>query len=69
MATRHWKQHWDPNAEFEFLRPVRLPNGQQTQPGDPVTDEIREMLQSLARVRPLAFEPQRAVARLPCDAR
>ena len=51
--ARHWKQHWDPSADFVFLRRLRMDGGSVPNfvlPGDPVTDEMRERM-GLARLR------------------
>jgi len=46
MSTRirHWKQHWDPTADFVFLKRLRMgdnPDNPFVLPGEPVTAEMR----------------------------
>lgn len=44
---RHWKQHWDPNADLIFTKKLRIgddPERPYVLPGDPVTPELRESL-------------------------
>lgn len=51
--TRHWKQHWDPNADLIFRKRLRFgsdPKKPFILPGDPLTDEHRAKL-GMARVR------------------
>jgi hypothetical protein len=51
--TRHWKQHWDPNADLIFRKRLRFgsdPKKPFILPGEPVTDEHRAKL-GPARVR------------------
>jgi hypothetical protein len=51
--TRHWKQHWDADADYIFLRRLRMDGGSIPNfvlPGDPVTEEIKQKL-GMARVR------------------
>ena len=40
---RHWKEHWNPNADLMFLKPLLI-EGEQKKRGDPVTQEIRDKL-------------------------
>ena len=53
LRTRHWKQHWDPSAEFVFAKRLRMgddPKKPFVLPGDPVTEAMREKL-GMARIR------------------
>lgn len=45
---RHWKQHWDPDADLVFLRSMKI--GEGVKPGDPVTPAMRQQL-GLPRLR------------------
>lgn len=50
---RHWKQRWDPTAEFVFAKRLRMGGGSGgafVVPGDPVTPEMRERM-GVARLR------------------
>lgn len=47
MRQRHWKQHWDPNADLIFRKRLRMgdkPEKPFCLPGEPVTKEQREKL-------------------------
>lgn len=44
---RHWKQHWDPKADFVFLKKLRMgddPKNPYVLVGDSVTTKMREKM-------------------------
>lgn len=51
--TRHWKQRWDPHADFVFAKRLRMgdnPRKPFVLPGEPVTKKMREKM-GLHRLR------------------
>jgi hypothetical protein len=48
--VRHWKQHFDPRADYVFLKAMKLGEGE-VRPGDPLTQELRDAHVSDVRLK------------------
>lgn len=42
--VRDWRERWNPDADFIFLRTVELDHGRKVHNGDLVPDEVRQKL-------------------------